>query len=233
MRTASVLLMLLAAVCVWGQDAPANAAPQDQSAPPPMQRRGNFRHMGVAGTITAITSDSLTVKTMDGTTAQVKLSDKTQYRKERQAAKLEDFKVGDEIFVRGQPAGEGVWQAEIVAARPAGGFGPRDFQAELGKRFIVGEIKAINGTQLTIARPDGVNQTITVDENTSFRKDGQSVTLADLKTGDHVFGRGEVKNDVFVPAVLNVGQPRMMMRGRGQGTGPGAQQDQSQPPDSR
>jgi Domain of unknown function (DUF5666) len=234
MRTASLLFtLLLAAVCGWGQDAPANAAPQGQSAPPQMRHRGGFRRMGVAGTITAISSDSLTVKTMDGATAQVKLTDKTQYRKQRQAAKLEDFKVGDQIFVRGQPAGEDAWQAEVVVARLAGGFGPMDFQAELGKRFIAGEIKAIDGTQLTIARPDGVNQKITVDESTSFRKDGQSVTLADLKPGDHVFGRGEVKNDVFVPAVLNVGQPRMMiMRGRGQEMGPGGQQDQSQPPES-
>jgi len=61
-----------------------------------------------------------------------------------------------------------------------------------------------------------------VDENTSFRKDGQSVTLADLKPGDHVFGRGELKNNVFVPETLNVGDPRMMRRpggGFGQNTG--------------
>jgi hypothetical protein len=94
----------------------------------------------------------------------------------------------------------------------------------MGKRFIAGEVTAINGTQLTIARPDGVSQTISADENTSFRKQNESVTLADIKVGDHVFGRGELKNDVFVPAELNVGQPGMMHRGRGQQQGPGAGQ---------
>jgi Domain of unknown function (DUF5666) len=226
MRTASLLFVLLAAVFAVGQEAP----PQDQPAPSQMQHRRDFRRMGVAGTITAVGSDTLTVKTEDGNTAQVTLTDKTQYRKDRQPAKLEDFKVGDQIFVRGQPAGEGAWQAEVVAARPAGGFSPEGFRAQLGKRFIVGEIKAIEGTQLTVLRPDGVTQTITVDENTSFRKDGQSITLADFKPGDHIFGRGELKNDVFVPAVLSVGEPRMMMRH--QGTGPGPGQEQASPPES-
>jgi len=90
----------------------------------------------------------------------------------------------------------------------------KEFREGLGKRFIAGAIKSIEGTRLTIVRPDGVEQTITVDENTSFRKQGESITLADLKAGDHVFGRGELKNEIFVPAVLNVGEPGMGRMGR-------------------
>jgi hypothetical protein len=94
----------------------------------------------------------------------------------------------------------------------------------LGKNFIMGEIKAINGTQIEIARPDGQTQTIAVDENTSFHKNRESVTLADFKAGDRVFGRGEVKNNVFVAASLNEGQPGMgrggMRTGGGEGTPP-------------
>lgn len=83
----------------------------------------------------------------------------------------------------------------------------------MGKEIIAGEIKAIDGLKLTIARVDGEIQTITVDENTSFRKQGESVTLADLKPGDRVFGRGQLKDGVFVPAVLNVGAPGGMRQG--------------------
>jgi ribosomal protein L21E len=223
MRKISTLaVFLLLAVWCWGQGAPADSAPDGQSSAPSQNQAGRYRRfMGVAGTITAINSDSITVKTRNGQTAQVNLTDKTQYRKERQAAQLSDFKVGDEIVVRGQPAGQGAWQAEMVAERPAGSFGMERFREGLGKQFIAGEIKSIDGTQLTILRPDNVTQTITVDENTSFRKDGQSVTLADLKPGDHVFGRGELKNNVFVPAVLNIGMPGMMMRrGPRGGAGP-------------
>lgn len=223
MQKVSIITALLVFSALgWAQEPaapPPEAPPQAQGE---MGGRGGRRGPGVAGTITAINDGSITVKTRDGKTAQVNLSDKTQFRKERQAAKLTDFKVGDEIFVRGQPAGADTWSAEVVGARPAGGGQMEQrFREGMGKQFIAGEVTAINGTQLTIARPDGVSQTIAADENTSFRKQNESVTLADIKVGDHVFGRGELKNDVFVPAVLNVGQPGMMRRGPGQPQGPG------------
>ncbi len=225
-KTTTIVIFLLAAVCGWAQTS-ANSAPEAQ--PPAQNQAGQHRRfMGVAGTITAVNSDSLVVKTMDGGTAQIKLSDKTQFRKDRQPATLADFKVGDQIMVRGEPSGDNAWQAEMVAARSGSGPGEQNFRDALGKRFIVGEIKSISGTQLTIARPDGVTQTIAVDESTSFQKQGESITLADLKAGDHVFGRGEMKNDVFVPSVLSLGDPRMMWRGRGRGQGEG--QGQGAPP---
>ena len=217
MRSIRILtLILLSSLWTLAQDTPQ--APADAQAPPQAQQgqqQGNWqghRFQGTGGEITAITSNSITLKTRDGETAQVSLSDKTQYRKGREDAKFSDFKVGDMVFVRGEQK-DGVWQADVVAARPAGGGmgmgGPGgNFRENLGKKFIVGKITAINGTQLTIQRPDGVSQNITVDENTSFRKDNESVTLTDLKVGDQVFGRGELKNDVFVPSQLNVGQPR-------------------------
>jgi Domain of unknown function (DUF5666) len=210
-RVAITAIVLLLVVGCLGQE--------NTPAPPPDQP-GSARHEhdranrpGVAGTITAMDDKSMTLKTLDGRTVNVKLDDKTQYRKDRQPAKLSDFKVGDMAFVGGQSTGENTWQANFVAMRSGG----QEFREDLGKRFIAGEIKSINGTQLTITRVDGETQTINVDENTSFRKQGESVTLADLKPGDHVFGRGEVKNDVFVPAVLNVGEPGRMRMGPPQG----------------
>jgi hypothetical protein len=175
----------------------------------------------MGGTITAISGNTITIKTMDGNTSQVNVTDQTRFRKDRQEAKLADLKVGDTIMVRGQQ-NNGVWQAEMVALPPAG-FQSGNMREGLGKRFIVGQIKSIDGMQVEIARPDGLTQTITVDENTSFKKDNQSVTLGDLKAGDHVFGRGEMKNDVFVAAELNSGHTRL---GRHGGPGGGPQQPQ-------
>jgi hypothetical protein len=45
-----------------------------------------------------------------------------------------------------------------------------------------------------------------------FPQGGESITLGDLRAGDHVFGRGELKNGVFVPAILNFGEPNFGMR---------------------
>jgi len=209
-RIIVTLCLLFSALCV-AQTAPASPAPEDQG-PPPAQGspRNGHRPPGVAGTITAIGGNAITIKTRDGQTAQVTLNDKTEYRKDRAAATVADFKVGDMVFVRGEKTGDNAWQAAAVGTRGRGDT--PDFREGMGKLFIAGAVKSIDGTQLTIQRPDGVAQTISVDENTSFRKDGESITLADLKPGDHVFGRGEVKNGVFVPATLNLGQPRFGMQ---------------------
>lgn len=241
MRFTRILILVLfsslfAVAAVAQQDAPQAAPPDSQiPAQAPQGGQGNWqgrRFQGTGGEITAINGNSITLKTRDGQTAQVSLSDKTQYRKDRAEAKISDFKVGDMVMVRGEQK-DGVWQAEVVAARPAGmGMGGGqggNFREEMGKKFIVGQITAMNGTQLTIQRPDGVSQNITVDENTSFRKDNESVTLADLKVGDHVFGRGELKNDVFVPSQLNVGQPRF---GGPRGPQGGGAPSQQQPPNN-
>jgi hypothetical protein len=225
-----VTLLSLASVWCLGQDAPAS--PDGQPPAPPNAQMEHHYRPGVAGTITAINGNAFTVKTINGQTARVTLNDKTQFRKDRQPATLADFKVGDQIFVRGESTGENAWQADMVNAGPAGGFG--GMREGMGKEFIAGQVKAISGTQLTILRPDGVTQSITVDEGTSFKKQGQSVTLADIQVGDRVFGRGAMKGDVFVPSALNVGEMGMGRgRGRGQGAGQGsgAASDQG-PPDS-
>jgi len=229
---AAVLLLFVPLWCV-GQDAPAGPPPDAQTAPSQNGQPGGHRRPGLVGTITAINGDTLTVKTMNGQSAQVNVNESTRFRKERQPATLADFKVGDEVFVRGQSTGENTWQAEVVAAGSPGGFGR--MREGMGKEFIAGEVKAIDGTQLTILRPDGVTQNINVDESTSFRKQGESITLADVKVGDHVFGRGAMKDNVFVPSMLNVGMPMMGRgHGRGQGAGQGGGQGQGEgAPDSQ
>jgi len=208
-KTGVAAFALTAALCL-GQEKPASLPPQESGESPAdsAAHEGRGNRDGVMGKITAISETSVTLKTMNGQDVKVTLTDKTRYAKDRQPVKLTDFKVGDMAFVRGKSTGANTWEADMLASRTGGGGA--DFREGLGKRFIVGEIKAIDGTSLTIARPDGVNQTIKVDEDTSFKKKGESVTLADFAVGDHVFGRGAIKGDVFVPTVLNIGDPGMM-----------------------
>lgn len=212
MKTTLIVISLCLSTFCAAQSAPANPPAQDQGPPAGQEApREGRRPPGIAGSIAAIEGNTLTIKTRDGQSVQVTVSDKTQYRRNREAASLADFKAGDMVFVGGTKTGDNAWQADMVGARTRG-EGPDNFRDAMGKRFIAGEVKSINGTQLTILRPDGVTQTISVDEETSFRKDGESITLADFKAGDHVFGRGEVKNGTFVPAILNLGEPKFGMR---------------------
>ena len=211
---AIALIVSLLPVLAMAQDNPAKSA-DDQAQGPPHRRGGEGRFQGVAGTITAIDKSQISLKTLDGKAVTVSLSADTQYRRDRQPASLADFKVGDTVMVGGDPAGENAWKARFVATRSGAG---QQMREGLGKRFIAGEIKAIDGLHLTVLRPDGVTQTIQVDENTSFRKQNESITLADFKPGDRVFGRGEVKNGTFFAAVLNAGDPQQMGMPRPQGT---------------
>ncbi|HYN14921.1 MAG TPA: DUF5666 domain-containing protein [Terriglobales bacterium] len=213
-RWAIAVIVSLLPVLATAQDNPPKSA-DDQAQGPPHRRGGEGRFQGVAGTITAIDKNQISLKTLEGKAVTVNVSADTRYRKDTQPASLADFKVGDTVMIGGDPAGENTWKARFVAtrsnARP-------EMREGLGKRFIAGEIKALDGLHLTILRPDGVTQTIEVDENTSFRKQGESITLADFKPGDHVFGRGELKNGTFVAAVLNFGDPQQMGMPRPQRT---------------
>lgn len=237
------ILLLLATAMAWAQSEPA--APQDQQPSNQQQgqwrgrgQRGNFQ--GTGGTITAIAGDTITLKTMDGKQATVKVTSDTRFRRDRQDAKLSDFKAGDMVMVRGESSGENAWTAQAVVSNQNMGQGMMMMREEMGKKIIAGDIAKIDGTSLTINRIDGQTQVIQVDETTSFRNaKRESVTLADVKVGDRVFGRGELKDGVFVPAVLNVGAPgemRMMRRGPGGEAAPGqnpppaAGNDQQQSP---
>lgn len=210
-------LLLLGIASLW--IITASAQTQQQGRPRPGGE-------GVMGKVTAVTKDSITVAPAKGGDAVVvKIGDNTRIFKDRQPIKLTEIKVDDMVFARGQLSGNtlqavmlGVMNPEMVQRMQQGGMGfgggvatklnPEDW----GKTFIAGRVKAINETTLTIAKPDN-QQTlnIEVDENTSFKKGRESITLADIKADDFVFGQGEIKNGVFVAKELRVGGDRMFM----------------------
>jgi hypothetical protein len=197
----------------------------------------------VVGKVTAVRKDSLTISpVMGGDPVTVKVSETTRVTKDRQPFKLEDIKIDEVVFARGELKNN-VMQAAVVGVvnpemaeriqqrgGPGGarggmmaGLNPED----MGKKFIAGEVKAINETKLTIARPDGQTQDIEVDENTSFKKGSESITLPDIKVGDFVRGRGELKDNMFVPKELIVGRPQA----RNLMGGPANQKKEQQKPD--
>jgi hypothetical protein len=192
---------------------------------------------GLAGTVSSVGKDSLVVSPLSGgAPVTIKVSDSTRLMRERQPSKLSDIKTGDTVIVRGSLKDKVMEAFFVVVVSPemaermkqGGGraffLGPAGQQAfnpeDMGKKFIAGEVKAINETHLTIARPDGQSQDIEVDENTSFRRGNESITLADIKVGDFVRGPGELKNSIFTPKELRVGRPQMQMRSGDQANPP-------------
>jgi Domain of unknown function (DUF5666) len=201
----------------------------------PQERMARDFPDNVVGKVTSVGKDSLVVAPlMGGDPVTIKVGDNTRVTKDRQPYKLQDIKTDEIVFARGSlksnvmeagvvgvanpqmvqrfeqgggPGGPGGGRGGFMMGPGMGGnFKPED----LGKTFIMGEVKAINETKLTIARPDGQSQDIEVDENTSFKKGNESITLPDIKAGDFVRGTGELKNGVFFAKELSV--PRVMRR---------------------
>ena len=202
---ANGLLILGLAAMAAAQATPAPGDKPDEGA------RGEWKRPDVVGQITAINGQTFSIKNREGHDVTVTLTDATKLMKDRKPAKIADYKVGDMAMVRGHSTGTDTWEAEFVGSRSGGSEGgPGGFGQGLGTKFVAGEIKSIDGTHLTIARPDGQTQTIAVDENTSFLKQRESITLADFKVGDRVFGPGEVKDGTFTASKLILGDPHRM-----------------------
>lgn len=232
-------LFLLGATPVLAQD-PVTPPPPRQSSPTATERRQGpqeGRGRGVVGKITAIKDGALELARMDGATVTVKLTDKTEYRKDRQSAKLADFKVGDTVFIRTEGSGDQDLTALAVAGRTENGSGGPGMGGpgggmmtmgggELGKDFVFGEVKSVDAPKITVLRPDNVTQTLELDEDTALRKGRESVTMADIQVGDHVFVRGGVQNNTFVPKMVMVIGPEQWKRMQEMGMAPGA----SKPP---
>ncbi len=197
----------------------ARCQPQDSAAPDAQQApsvRGQMRQgrgegpPPLIGKITAVKNGALELSTPDGTNITVKLSDKTEFRKDRQPVKLADLKVGDMVFVRGEQNADHTVTAAIVAGRTGGGGadgpgGGRGFGGggaslgELGKDYVAGEIKSVDAPKLTVLRTDNVTQTIELTEESSLRKGRDSITMAEIQPGDHIIARGSMQNSVFTP----------------------------------
>jgi hypothetical protein len=191
----------------------------------------------VVGKITAIKDGALELVRMDGARVTVKLTDKTEYRKDRQSAKLRDFKVGETVFIRTESSGDQDLTAVAVAGRTGNGPGGPAMGGpgggmmtiaggELGKDFVFGEVKSVDAPKITVLRPDNVTQTLELNEETSLRKGRESVTMADIQVGDHVFVRGGMQNNAFVPKMVMVIGPEQWKRMQEMGMAPEA----SKPP---
>jgi hypothetical protein len=85
-------------------------------------------------------------------------------------------------------------------------------QGTMGKDYVVGEVKSVEAPKLTILRVDSVTQTLELNEDPSLRRGRDSITMADIQPGDHIFARGVSANDVFVPKGVNVIPPEQWKR---------------------
>jgi Domain of unknown function (DUF5666) len=81
-------------------------------------------------------------------------------------------------------------------------------RAAFGKTWVMGKVTAIHDLKITIERAgDKQTQVVAVDENTSFRKRREDVTLADVKVGDMISAQGALHADTFLATNLRIMPP--------------------------
>ena len=149
-------------------------APDGQAAGGQMGTGGFAGGQMVRGTVTAVATDKLTMKTEAGEVYQVALSANTRLMKARQPVKVTDIKVGDGVGAMGtMDAPTKTVHAVVVTVVDAEEV--KKAREEMGKVYIAGKVTAIDDLKLTVLRTDGVSQVIAVDESTSFKKGDRQV----------------------------------------------------------
>lgn len=181
-----------------------------QNQPPAQGQTGRAAEASPAnrrmGIITTVGVDRFEIKGHDGTAQTVMVNSQTHYQQDQKDIQLEDLKAGDRVFVRGEANSNNEFVAAMVT-RVTGEGGPmRGHRAG-------GQITAIEGNQLKVQNPRQGDRTVVVNEQTTFMKDGQPITLKDLKVGDRIFAMGDEVNGQFVATRVMSGQ---FQRGQGQ-----------------
>jgi len=179
---------------------------------------------GLLGTVTEVAADHYTIKTDAGEVYIVHFSANTRIVKQLagtrergdrgqggeggerggnppQPIKPTDIKVGDAIAVMGEidAAAKSVGAAVVVQVDPERAKQFREMQANYGKTWLAGKVTAIDGVKVSIlGTVDNAPHVVMADENTTFRKRREPITLADIQVGDTVRVEGAPKDGTFL-----------------------------------
>jgi Domain of unknown function (DUF5666) len=223
--------LALGAIAV-AQDAGSPPA-QDQAPPAPggaMGRGqggrgwGGMMGRGVMGTVTEVGSDHYTIKSELGDIYTVHYSANTRILKQPaqrgqsegamrtppEAIKSSDIKVGDMIGANGEvdASAKSVGAVMVMLIDPERARQMREMEANFGKTWLAGRVTAVNETKITLESPmDHASHIFAADENTSFHKRRDPITLADIQVGDMVRVDGSLKDGIFTATQVAVMGP--------------------------
>jgi hypothetical protein len=197
-------LALALGLMVMALASSSTAAQKEQTNAPPPNAQRNFGGPPLMGTINSVGVDRFEIKKADGSTQTVMVDEHTRFRQGQQDIQLEDLKPGDHVFVRGQANANKDFVAEGVTRVTDQEM--QRFQ-NMGDR-TGGAIVSIDKNQIKVSNPRQGEKTITVNEQTQFVKDGQPISLKDLKVGDRIFATGKETQGQFLAARIMTGQFR-------------------------
>lgn len=231
------LLVAFLSLAIGAAAAQQDAGPPPNGPGPAGPRGGRMGGMmgpgrGVMGTVTQVAADHFIVKNAAGESYTVHFSANTRIMKQPprpagangqergmgpgsnppQPIKASDIKVGDAIGAGGEvdEANKSIGAMFILLLDPERAKQMREMEANFGKTWLAGRVTAINETKVTLySSVDNASHTFVADENTSFRKRRDPITLAEVQAGDNVRVEGAVKDGQFVATQVSVmGMPQ-------------------------
>ena len=192
--------------------APGTAKPGDKGFPGEPKDRPGFRGgafrggafggIGFGGiTVTAVDGSNVSLKTDDGWTRTITVTDTTKITKGGATIAVGDLAVGDKIRLGQERATDGTYSiTAIVVVLPS----------------VAGQVSAVTGDTVTVTLPGGTTATIHVDSSTTYQVDGAKGALSDVKVGAFIVAEGTQRSD----GSLDAAQVLVGTKGRGFG-GPG------------
>jgi hypothetical protein len=187
---------------------------------------GSILGRGVLGTVTAITPEHFTVRNENGKLYTIYYSVNTRIMKSTGGGfrlgqdgefeppanpptpiKATDIKVGDAIGATGEmdASAKSVGAVVIMQIGPERANQMREMEANYGKSWLIGKVTSINNVKVTLqGGPDNVTHTFVADENTTFRKRREPITLGDIQIGDLVRTEGSIQNGAFLATSVAV-----------------------------
>ncbi|MGA7107206.1 MAG: DUF5666 domain-containing protein [Terracidiphilus sp.] len=229
-RLFAAILLATALGAVSAQDAPP-AQPQGPGGWQGQRGgRGGMMGMGrgTVGTVTEVSADHYTLKTELGEVYTVHYSVNTRILKQPPgqprrgqgdegertpptAIKPTEIKVGDVIAASGEvdANAKSVGAVVVMLIDPERAKEMRAMEANFGKTWLMGRVTAINGLKVTLqGGPGNASHTFVADENTTFRKRRDPITLGDIQMGDMVRVEGAVKDGTFLATTVAVMGPQ-------------------------
>jgi preprotein translocase subunit YajC len=129
------------------------------------------------------------------------------------AIKASDIKVGDTVMAGGEMNRDArsVGAVGIMVLDPERARQMREMQANFGKTWLIGRVTAINDATVTIqGGPGNTSHTFVADENTTFRRRRDPITLGDIQVGETVRVDGALKAGQFIATAVSVMTPQGM-----------------------
>ncbi|MHB8671664.1 MAG: hypothetical protein ACYDAD_14080 [Acidimicrobiales bacterium] len=205
--TAGVVLGLGVGLAVTAQATTSSSTPSSPSASasstPPRPPRGHEgpdgpgRHgKGGGGTLTAVSSSSITYAGPDGTARTAALNGSTTYAKDGTEAKQSDLAVGQHVRVR---------LVDPSATSPVAA------SVDIHSPHLGGTVASDNGGTIVVIDGEGFHRTIHTSGATTYTNSGQSATSSAVTTGQHLDAVGSIdQNGTDLDATrVNVGtRPR-------------------------